>query len=212
MSLTIRTINKIDKLLSFIELKGTPAWCPNKYNFLSMILDCDSEAELNTAFGFANTDRANAYLREFLPILPEDQTNYYNWFNTLITKGQPTSGVYILKFTNTNKIYIGKSFDIEVRYKTHLMSIYAESCAVNMFAAYKENGAVPVLYKTYQCHPHWAELVEAAALDMPDSYWGSNTIVINKFKPSSLLKDCPDFPTILKHIHKLNKSPFSLIC
>ena len=61
-----------------------------------------------------------------------------------------TIGVYKLSFANTDKVYIGKSINIEQRFKGHLRSFKREEASNKMSAAFSTYGAptLSILYST----------------------------------------------------------------
>lgn len=61
-----------------------------------------------------------------------------------------TCGVYILRFKNTNKVYIGQSLDIESRYAIHRSKLKSNNHSVKLLSAYHIYG-MPLLEILIEC-------------------------------------------------------------
>lgn len=196
-----------------IQVKGVPSWFNSKEDFLYYIFkNSESEEELLKAFGYLNTCELNKYLRNYLPELPQEFKTYCDYINSLLEPITKQSGIYILLFENTNGLYIGKSGDILSRYKQHVSMLIHGTASANMLEEYEFNETLPILYKQYFCHPHWAELLETSALNTPIEYWGiPQARFINTMFPKALLKDMPYFNKIANNINAYQNSPFTYL-
>lgn len=61
-----------------------------------------------------------------------------------------TIGIYLLRFTGFDGVYIGQSINIEHRYKSHIASLKSNTCNSKMYEAYKLYG-VPILEILCEC-------------------------------------------------------------
>lgn len=86
-----------------------------------------------------------------------------------------TSGIYKLTFPN-GQYYIGKSNNIERRWKEHWTKFQKGTAAVNMQLAFDMSG-YPKQEILYVVHPEHIDVIEPIAIDM---YWGPN--ILNKTK------------------------------
>jgi group I intron endonuclease len=68
-----------------------------------------------------------------------------------------TCGIYLLKFTGTDKVYVGQSVNIEYRYKKHIQSLKRGSSNCKLQQAFKEFGT-----------PELSILVETGKKDLND--------------------------------------------
>lgn len=62
-----------------------------------------------------------------------------------------TCGIYMLKFLNSDKVYIGQSVNIEERFKQHLRNLKNNKSSKKLLNAHKEYG-IPVLHILEICN------------------------------------------------------------
>jgi group I intron endonuclease len=79
-----------------------------------------------------------------------------------------TIGIYRLVFSNTNKVYIGQSVQIEKRYSQHLNDMRNERSNPKLLAAYKEFGK-PELDILVECTIEELDDFEEESIDIFDS-------------------------------------------
>lgn len=80
-----------------------------------------------------------------------------------------TCGIYLLRFTGLDKVYIGQSLNIEQRYRKHLQFLRNQDTKANykMKAAYLLYG-VPQLEILCECKQHELNRFEAEAFELYD--------------------------------------------
>lgn len=86
-----------------------------------------------------------------------------------------TSGVYQLKFSSGAR-YIGKSIDIETRWRQHADKFRKNTAAKNMQQEYQKCG-MPAAEVLFRCHPDHIDLAEAA-------YIARNQPELNSTRPA----------------------------
>jgi len=77
-------------------------------------------------------------------------------------------GIYILKFTGTNKVYVGQSVDINRRFAVHLRKLKNGSANYKLQAAYETLGT-PVLEVLCECDRSELNATEEEAFEIYDS-------------------------------------------
>jgi hypothetical protein len=87
-----------------------------------------------------------------------------------------TTGIYILKFPNTDKVYIGLSLHIENRYKQHLYSLGKREASSKLQQAFDTYGP-PAVETLLECFPDELEEAEKEAIFIYNSIEnGFNTL------------------------------------
>lgn len=87
-----------------------------------------------------------------------------------------TTGIYLLRFKNTDKVYIGQSKDIEKRFSAHLYLLKKQLGAEKVQEAYAAYGE-PTLEILVECSVEELNKLEQEAVDIYDSITnGLNTI------------------------------------
>jgi hypothetical protein len=76
-----------------------------------------------------------------------------------------TTGIYLLKFTGCNSIYIGQSVNIELRYSKHLLSFRNKTANYKMMKAFYKHG-VPQLEILCECLSDELNIYEKEAFDI----------------------------------------------
>ena len=79
-----------------------------------------------------------------------------------------TCGIYILRFKDTNKVYIGQSIDIEDRFIKHRSTFNREAGPPKMQLAFSTYG-MPALEILVECKTSELNLVEKEAIEIFDS-------------------------------------------
>ena len=92
------------------------------------------------------------------------------------------SGIYRLTFSD-GSFYIGKSNDIESRWKQHSKNLLEGKHTKKMQEAYNKCGD-PTFEIMVQCHPHHTDILEAYHIA---TWWGPG--ILNTTKPNISLED-----------------------
>ncbi len=79
-----------------------------------------------------------------------------------------TTGIYVLKFSGTNKVYIGQSVNIEVRYRVHKQKLKDGSHNYKMMEAYNKYG-LPEIEILCECSREELNKYEAEAFEIYNS-------------------------------------------
>lgn len=79
-----------------------------------------------------------------------------------------TCGIYLLRFKDTNKVYVGQSTNIEARYKSHLNRMANEISSYKLNEAYKVYGT-PSLEILNECLEHELNTFENEAIEIFNS-------------------------------------------
>lgn len=95
-----------------------------------------------------------------------------------------TSGVYLLRFPNTSKVYIGQSKHIEKRFLEHLSSFRCGSASIKLQEAYLEYGN-PLLEILLECSNEELILAETDAINIYDSVSNGFNTMFNSGVSSS---------------------------
>ena len=86
-------------------------------------------------------------------------------------------GIYILRFKDTDKAYIGQSSNIEARFTNHIWSFNTGNASKKLQNAFKEYGT-PVMEIILECDTHELDAAEVEAIEIWDSIEnGFNTCV-----------------------------------
>jgi group I intron endonuclease len=80
-----------------------------------------------------------------------------------------TIGIYLLKFNNTNKVYIGQSIDIQRRYTTHINDMHINNHSKKLLEAYNAFGE-PTLVILEECSLEELNKLENYYIDKYNSY------------------------------------------
>lgn len=98
-----------------------------------------------------------------------------------------TSGVYQLKFSSGAR-YIGKSVDMETRWRQHADKFRKNTAAQNMQQEYRKCG-MPEAEILFRCHPDHIDIVEAA-------YIARNQPELNSSRPADPFPGVDDLTDI----------------
>jgi len=79
-----------------------------------------------------------------------------------------TSGIYVLKFNGTDRVYVGQSVNIETRYRAHKQKLRNGSHNYKMLEAYKLYG-IPELEIICECTKNELNRLEQEAFEIYDS-------------------------------------------
>ena len=79
-----------------------------------------------------------------------------------------TCGIYLLRFNNTDKVYIGLSENIERRWSSHKYSFLNKTVTSKLLEAYESYG-MPVLEILCECMPEELTLLEKEAIEIFNS-------------------------------------------
>jgi predicted DNA-binding protein (UPF0251 family) len=79
-----------------------------------------------------------------------------------------TCGIYKLTFNGTDKVYIGKSINIEIRYLHHKQALKSKTASIKMQKAYETYG-MPSLEILCECDESELYALEAEAIDIYNS-------------------------------------------
>lgn len=79
-----------------------------------------------------------------------------------------TTGIYILKFKGTDKVYVGQSTDIELRYRMHKTTLKNNKSSKKLQEAYDCYG-MPVLEIIAECSIEELDILENQAIEIYDS-------------------------------------------
>ncbi len=79
-----------------------------------------------------------------------------------------TCGIYLLKFNNTNKVYVGLSTNIEKRYSQHIQSMKTLTSSDKLNKAYIEYGK-PYLEILVECEKEELDVNEKEAIEIFNS-------------------------------------------
>lgn len=79
-----------------------------------------------------------------------------------------TIGIYVLKFPNTDKVYIGQSNDIESRYTRHLRSMFTGTSSIKLNLAYQKYGK-PTFDILCECSYDELDTTENEAIEIYNS-------------------------------------------
>lgn len=88
-----------------------------------------------------------------------------------------TCGIYILRFNNTNKVYIGQSLNIESRLVNHIYKMRKGINSKNLNEAYALYGA-PILEVLLECDVSELDIAEKEAINIfnaTNKYYGFNS-------------------------------------
>lgn len=80
-----------------------------------------------------------------------------------------TTGIYALKFSGTDKVYIGKSRNIEKRFSDHKYSFKNNKASIKMQEAYRELG-IPTLEILCECSIEELNKYENEAIEIFNSF------------------------------------------
>lgn len=80
-------------------------------------------------------------------------------------------GIYLLRFKDTDKVYVGQSTDIPRRFQTHLNSFKNKDCSIKLLEAYNTYGA-PTLQIIIECDAKDLDSLEVEAIEIFDSISG----------------------------------------
>lgn len=102
-------------------------------------------------------------------------------YNKIILLGETmTCGIYKLKFNNTNKVYIGKSKNIEYRWIKHKYDLSSGRASKKLLKAYAEYG-MPTIEIMCECTEDELPAAEAEAIEIYNSILnGFNTVAAIK--------------------------------
>lgn len=79
-----------------------------------------------------------------------------------------TCGIYKLKFSGTDKVYIGQSVNIEIRYRQHIRNIQNNTCSQKLYEAYITYGT-PSLEILSECLIEELDTQEDECIDIYNS-------------------------------------------
>lgn len=79
-----------------------------------------------------------------------------------------TTGIYILKFNGTDKVYIGQSVNIEGRYKSHCTNMRIGKTPKKLLSAYNQYG-LPYIEVLLECSKEELDANEEEAISIFDS-------------------------------------------
>ena len=96
-----------------------------------------------------------------------------------------TCGIYILRFNTTNKVYIGQSGNIELRFKQHINKLNNGLASKTLQEAYQKYGK-PTFDILLECSIEELDIEETNAIELFDS-------VNNGFNTLSIAGECPTF-------------------
>ena len=94
-----------------------------------------------------------------------------------------TSGIYELTFAK-DVTYIGKSINIDNRFKEHVSNLLRNKAAAKMQAAYKEYG-LPTIKVLLECHPDHIDIMETGFISQLHSQL--NTVQLSDYVPLDFL-------------------------
>ena len=92
-----------------------------------------------------------------------------------------TIGIYKLNFNGTNKVYIGKSDNIEIRYSEHIRKLRAENSPYKIQSAYNKYGN-PVLEIVLECGINELLDAEKEAIDIWDAVANGFNHLVGQFE------------------------------
>lgn len=102
-----------------------------------------------------------------------------------------TSGIYLLKFTGTDKLYVGQSTNCEERYVRHINSFRKGTHAKKLQEAYELYG-MPVLEIILEASKEELDSIEIEAIEIYNSFYngfnstrGGNSTVYGEFNPAA---------------------------
>lgn len=79
-----------------------------------------------------------------------------------------TTGIYLLQFEGTDKVYIGQSLNIELRYISHKTALRCGKGSEKLQKAYQQYG-MPNLKILLECEEHELDINETEAINVYDS-------------------------------------------
>lgn len=108
-----------------------------------------------------------------------------------------TSGIYLLTFKNPKRYYIGKSKNIEKRYKEHCKALKEGVHYTKLQHAFNSMGRVPYIDVLQICHEDFSAALENAYINLYMHFKGSNAVLNTNYSiiPLDLAK---------KYCHKLH--------
>jgi len=100
-----------------------------------------------------------------------------------------TCGIYILKFKDTTKVYVGQSMDIEVRFARHRSNFIHNKAAKILQEAFNTYG-MPTIEVVCECNLAELDILENEAINIFDSYTSGFNSNIGFIYATSKTKVC----------------------
>lgn len=130
-----------------------------------------------------------------------------------------TCGIYVLRFKDTDKVYVGQSINIEARYKSHITNLRTNNSSSKLQEAYSIYG-VPAIEVILECEEHELDTNENEAIQIFDSFNnGFNSLETAEEMPKWKNQLVGEEGTtaiytnkqILEAIHKMTDASLSLV-
>lgn len=98
-----------------------------------------------------------------------------------------TTGIYLIEFKGTDKVYVGQAYNIEKRWKEHILSFKKETANYKLLDAYKQYGE-PAFKVVLECNIEELNEAEMEAFNIFDSINNGYNIakVSSIFQPGEL--------------------------